>query len=102
MLERLVERFGEALDVWRAGQAFDRIRVAWLDYALGRGERIAIQNGAGKREGVFEGIDAAGRLLMRSEHGLETVEAADIWLSSHLEAPPPGALSGAHRPEGRA
>jgi BirA family transcriptional regulator, biotin operon repressor / biotin---[acetyl-CoA-carboxylase] ligase len=101
LLERLVERFGEALDVWRAGQAFDRTRAAWLDYALGLGERIAIQDGAGKREGVFEGIDVAGRLLMRSEHGIETIEAADMWLSPRLDAPPPAVLSASHRPEGR-
>jgi BirA family transcriptional regulator, biotin operon repressor / biotin---[acetyl-CoA-carboxylase] ligase len=93
LLERLVERFGEALDAWRFGQAFDRIRAAWLDYALGLGERIAIQNGAGRREGVFEGIDAAGRLLMRSERGLERIEAADLWLSPRLGALPPSVFS---------
>jgi BirA family transcriptional regulator, biotin operon repressor / biotin---[acetyl-CoA-carboxylase] ligase len=102
LFERLVEQFGEALDVWRGGQAFDRVRAAWLDCALGLGERIAIQNGAGKREGVFEGIDAAGRLLMRSERGLESVEAADLWLSPRLDAPPPAVLSASHPSEGRA
>jgi BirA family biotin operon repressor/biotin-[acetyl-CoA-carboxylase] ligase len=88
LLERLIERFQEALDVWRASDAFDRIRAAWLEHAVGRGERIAIQNGARKREGVFEGIDVVGRLLLRSEHGLETVEAADMSFSA-----PPRALS---------
>jgi BirA family biotin operon repressor/biotin-[acetyl-CoA-carboxylase] ligase len=81
VLEHLVGRFDEALDVWRAGQAFDHIRTAWLDCALGLGERIAIHNGAGKREGVFESIDADGRLLMSSEHGLERIEAADLSFS---------------------
>jgi BirA family transcriptional regulator, biotin operon repressor / biotin---[acetyl-CoA-carboxylase] ligase len=102
LLECLVERFEEAFDTWRAGKAFDRIRAAWLDCALGISERIAIQNGAGKREGVFEGIDAAGRLLMRSEHGLETVEAADMSLSSRFEVPPPEASPATHWPEGPA
>ena len=88
LFERLVERFGEALDAWRAGEAFDRIRAAWLDCAVGLGERIAIQSGTGQREGVFEGIDAAGRLLMRSERGLDTVEAADLWLLPRAVAPP--------------
>ncbi|MGB7973819.1 MAG: biotin--[acetyl-CoA-carboxylase] ligase [Roseiarcus sp.] len=77
---RLIERFDDTLDEWRAGQAFDRIRAAWLDHAVGLGERIAIQNGAGRREGVFEGIDATGRLLMHSEHGLDAIEAGDTWL----------------------
>ena len=102
LFERLVERFDDALDDWRAGQAFDRIRAAWLDYAVGLGERIAIQNGGGQREGVFEGIDAAGRLLMRSEHGLDAVEAADVWLLPRSGVLPRVVPSASHPPEGRA
>jgi BirA family biotin operon repressor/biotin-[acetyl-CoA-carboxylase] ligase len=98
LFERLLERFGETLGAWRAGQGFDRIRAAWLDCALGLGQRVAIKNGAGEREGVFEGIDAAGRLLMRGGRGLESLEAADLTLS-----PLPDAPSTASRPlEGRA
>lgn len=100
VFDRLVQRFGEALDIWRAGEAFDRIRALWLDYALGLGERIAIKNGADQREGMFEGIDATGRLLMRSEDGLETIEAADLWLMPGSGARPRPALSASHRPEG--
>ena len=93
LLGLLVERFDEALRSWRAGQAFDRIRAAWLDWALGLGEPIAIHNGAGRREGVFEGIDTAGRLLMRSERGIESIEAADLTLLPRLDAPSQAALS---------
>ena len=104
LFERLAERFDEALDLWRAGQAFDRIRAAWLDCAAGLGARVAIEGGARRREGVFEGIDAHGRLLMRSERGLETIEAADLRLSPRAGAsgPPPAALSASSAPEGRA
>ena len=102
LFERLVERFDESLAAWRAGQAFDRVRAAWLDRALGLGERIAIQNGAGKREGVFEGIDAAGRLIMRSARGLESIEAADLTLSARSDLPPPAVSSASHPPQGRA
>jgi BirA family biotin operon repressor/biotin-[acetyl-CoA-carboxylase] ligase len=102
LFERLVQRFGEALDAWRAGQAFDGIRAAWLDCALGLGERIAIQNGAGQREGVFDGIDAAGRLLIRSEHRVDTIEAADLWLLPRSGALPRAVLLASHRPKGRA
>ena len=100
LLGLLVDRFDEALDAWRAGQGFDRIRAAWLDCALGLGEPIAIKNGAGLREGVFEGIDMSGRLLMRSEGGIESIEAADLTLSPRLGAPAQAALS--PPPEGRA
>jgi BirA family transcriptional regulator, biotin operon repressor / biotin---[acetyl-CoA-carboxylase] ligase len=93
LLGLLVERFDEALDAWRAGQAFNRIRAAWLDCALGLGEPIAIRNGAGMREGVFEGIDAAGRLLMRSERGIESIEAADVTLLPRSDVPSQAVLS---------
>jgi BirA family biotin operon repressor/biotin-[acetyl-CoA-carboxylase] ligase len=102
LFERLAERFDEALEIWRGGQAFDRIRAAWLDCALCLGERVAIESAAGRREGVFEGIDAGGRLLMRSERGLESVEAADLRLSPRSDARPPAASSTSHAAEGRA
>jgi BirA family transcriptional regulator, biotin operon repressor / biotin---[acetyl-CoA-carboxylase] ligase len=98
---RLVPRFAEALDIWRAGEAFDRIRATWLDLALGLGERITIKNGTDQREGMFEGIDATGRLLIRSERGVETIEAADLWLMPGSGSPPREVLSASHRPEGR-
>ncbi len=99
---RLVERFDEALAAWREGQAFDRIRSAWLDRAHGVGQRVAIEGGAGRREGVFEGIDAGGRLLMRSARGLESIEAADLSPAPRSEAQPLAALSTSLAPEGRA
>jgi BirA family transcriptional regulator, biotin operon repressor / biotin---[acetyl-CoA-carboxylase] ligase len=102
LFERLIERFDDALDEWRAGQGFDRIRAAWLDYAVGLGERIAIQNGGSQREGVFEGIDAAGRLLMHSEQGLDAVEAADVWILPRSGVLPRVVPPAAHPPEGRA
>ena len=102
LFERLIQRFDDALNEWRAGRAFDRIRAGWLDYAVGLGERIAIQNGAGQREGVFEGIDSAGRLLMHSEHGLDAVEAADVWILPRSGVLPRVVPPAAHPPEGRA
>jgi BirA family transcriptional regulator, biotin operon repressor / biotin---[acetyl-CoA-carboxylase] ligase len=102
LFEHLAQRFDEALEAWRGGQAFDRIRAAWLDCALGLGEPVAIETGAGRREGVFDGIDAGGRLLMRSERGLESIEAADLSLAPRSEPPPPPGLPASRPPEGRA
>jgi hypothetical protein len=39
---------------------------------------------------------------MRSEHGLDTIEAADLWLLPRSGAPPRAVLSASHLPEGRA
>jgi BirA family biotin operon repressor/biotin-[acetyl-CoA-carboxylase] ligase len=102
LFERLAERFDEALGVWRGGQGFERIRADWLDCAVGLGQPVAIESGAGRREGVFEGIDAGGRLLMRSERGLESVEAADLSLAPRPDAPSAARLSASRAPEGRA
>ena len=88
LFQRLVERFDETLDEWRAGEAFASIRAAWLDCALGLGGRIEIESRGGKREGVFDGIDADGRLLLRTHCGLETVEAADLRILPAFDAPP--------------
>jgi BirA family transcriptional regulator, biotin operon repressor / biotin---[acetyl-CoA-carboxylase] ligase len=88
LFQRLVERFNETLEEWRAGEAFASIRAAWLDCALGLGGRIEIESRGGKREGVFDGIDADGRLLLRTRRGLETVEAADLRILPAFDAPP--------------
>ncbi len=102
MFERLAERFEEALGAWSEGRAFDRIRAAWLDRALGVGRRVAIETSAGRREGLFEGIDAGGRLIMRSERGRESIEAADLNLAPPSDGERPNAWSPSHPPEGRA
>jgi len=101
LFDRLADRFDEALDAWRGGETFDLIRTAWIGDAVGLGQRIAIESGAGRREGVFEGIDAGGRLLMRSERGLESIEAADLSLAPRSTAEPSAAVSASHAPEGR-
>jgi BirA family transcriptional regulator, biotin operon repressor / biotin---[acetyl-CoA-carboxylase] ligase len=102
LFERLLQRFDEALGAWRHGEGFADIRAAWLDSALGLGGRIAVENGGAKREGLFEGIDASGRLLMRSERGLESIEAADLWILPGMEPRPQAASWASHPLEGRA
>lgn len=76
----LAARFAETLAEWEGGGNFAVIRAAWLAHAGPVGERIRIQSATGRREGVFEGLDVDGRLLFRGDHGVETVEAADLWL----------------------
>jgi BirA family transcriptional regulator, biotin operon repressor / biotin---[acetyl-CoA-carboxylase] ligase len=102
LFERLAIRFDETLDAWRAGEAFEGIRAAWLDCALGVGERIEIESGDAKREGVLEGVDAHGRLMLRGDCGLEIVEAADLRIlpasSDEPPAAPPGSRVGGGGP----
>lgn len=90
LLERLTFRFNEALALWRRGAGFSAIREAWLAGAAGLGRPIRISDSHGTREGVFEGLDAGGRLTLRTATGMETVEAADLTLLSPA-GPQPGA-----------
>jgi BirA family transcriptional regulator, biotin operon repressor / biotin---[acetyl-CoA-carboxylase] ligase len=76
----LARRFVEALEEWRRGEGFAAIRAAWLAAASGLGEPIRISDPSGVREGVFEALDARGRLLLRRAERLEIVEAGDLTL----------------------
>ena len=84
----LARRFEESLGRWGQGRDFAAVRLAWLERAASLGERVALDGPQGRREGVFEGLDAAGRLLLRGVHGLEVVETADLALN-----PPAGAAA---------
>jgi BirA family transcriptional regulator, biotin operon repressor / biotin---[acetyl-CoA-carboxylase] ligase len=80
LFDRLVERFVETLAAWRGGEGFADIRSAWLAVAAGLGAPIRIAGAEGLREGVFETLDAQGRLLMRRQGRVEIVEAGDLSL----------------------
>jgi len=81
----LAPRFDEALQLWSAGANFARVRARWLERAAGLGEPIRIAGVSGTREGSFETIDASGRLVLRTGHGLESVESGDLTFLSARE-----------------
>jgi BirA family biotin operon repressor/biotin-[acetyl-CoA-carboxylase] ligase len=90
LLARLAIRFHEALGLWARGAGFPDIRALWLAVAAGIGAPIRVADPRGAREGVFDGLDAGGRLMLRTPHGVETIEAADLYLASPNERDAPG------------
>jgi BirA family biotin operon repressor/biotin-[acetyl-CoA-carboxylase] ligase len=88
LFARLAERFDEALAIWSRGAGFPRIRQDWLAAAAGIGGPIRISTLRGDREGVFQGLDAQGRLLLRAGDAIETVESADLTLIAPPTATP--------------
>ncbi len=90
LFSRLAIRFHEALGLWARGAGFAEIRALWLAVAAGIGEPIRINDPRGAREGVFEGLDAGGRLMLRTPLGLETIEAADLYFASSTGRNAPG------------
>jgi BirA family biotin operon repressor/biotin-[acetyl-CoA-carboxylase] ligase len=80
LFRRLAARFEEAIGLWSRGAGFAEIRARWLSSAAGLGGPIRVVSSRGSREGLFEGLDASGRLLMRTAGAIETIEAADLFL----------------------
>ncbi|GAC1328794.1 MAG: biotin--[acetyl-CoA-carboxylase] ligase [Beijerinckiaceae bacterium] len=83
VLPRLSDAMAEMLQVWAAGKGFATIRQQWLAGALGLGEAIRVTLGSGSVSGIFETIDARGRLLLRDGAERRTIEAADVFLPRH-------------------
>jgi BirA family transcriptional regulator, biotin operon repressor / biotin---[acetyl-CoA-carboxylase] ligase len=77
-LERLAVRFDERLAVFAGGAGFADIRSQWLACAAGLGQPLRATTANGAREGLFEGIDARGRLLLQTRNAIEAIESADI------------------------
>jgi BirA family biotin operon repressor/biotin-[acetyl-CoA-carboxylase] ligase len=102
LLGRIIARFDEALNLWAGGEGFAEVRAMWLDHAAGLGTVVRIDGPRGRREGVFEGLDADGRLLFRGEGGTEAIEAADLWISPELDDAAPAAPPGSPVREGPA
>ena len=102
LFERLAARFDEALAVWARGEGYPAIRAAWLERAGGIGARVRIDDARGRREGTFAGLDVDGRMLFRGAGGVETIEAADLWISPETDAAPREAASGSFAREGSA
>jgi BirA family biotin operon repressor/biotin-[acetyl-CoA-carboxylase] ligase len=84
-VERLAVRFDEALALFARGKGFAKVRARWLEGAAGLGGPMRATSPAGVREGLFAGLDARGRLLLRVQDAIETIESADIALLT--EAP---------------
>jgi BirA family transcriptional regulator, biotin operon repressor / biotin---[acetyl-CoA-carboxylase] ligase len=65
---------------WDRGQNFAAIRDAWLARASGLRETLRVTVADRMIEGRFEGLDAAGRLLLRRPDGtVEAVTAGEVF-----------------------
>lgn len=90
LFERLARQFDEALALWARGSGFPAIREAWLASAAGLGGPIRVAGPRGASEGLFEGINSGGRLLLRTGEAVQTIELADLTLiDAHLRGREP-------------
>jgi BirA family biotin operon repressor/biotin-[acetyl-CoA-carboxylase] ligase len=79
LLARLAAAMNVRLAQWAAGADFSVIRKDWLDRAASLGESIMVRLPERQLTGIFEGIDADGRLLIATPDNIETIAAGDVF-----------------------
>jgi BirA family transcriptional regulator, biotin operon repressor / biotin---[acetyl-CoA-carboxylase] ligase len=77
---RLAAAMSRRLAQWDRGADFAAIRAAWIERAQGLGRPVRVRLAEREVTGVVEGIDPAGRLLLRLDNGaLEAIAAGEVF-----------------------
>jgi BirA family biotin operon repressor/biotin-[acetyl-CoA-carboxylase] ligase len=79
LLLALATAMQRRLAQWQSGEGFASIRGDWLARAAGLGDDISVRLPERELRGRFEGLDEAGRLLVRQPDGLATVTAGEVF-----------------------
>lgn len=79
LLRALALAMQTRLAQWDRGQGFAAIRSAWLRRAAGLGQDIHVRLPEREFSGIFDGLDEAGRLLVRGEDGITAVTAGEVF-----------------------
>ncbi|WP_019906848.1 biotin--[acetyl-CoA-carboxylase] ligase [Methylobacterium sp. 77] len=87
LFDHLSDEMVVAARRWSRGRGFSSIRELWLDNAAGIGAPVSVRIGGEIVQGIFETIDEAGRLVVRSDDGTRrTVTAGEVHLGSAATA----------------
>ena len=82
MLEAFLGAFAPRLTAWRQ-EGFAAVRGDWLHHAKGLGEAIVVRLEQQTLEGIFEGLDLEGGLLLRQADGaVRRILAGDVFFPS--------------------
>jgi len=79
LLRALARAMQTRLAQWDRGEGFVAIRTAWLKRAAGLGDTIRVRLPEREFSGQFEGLDEAGRLLVRGADGVTAVTAGEVF-----------------------
>ena len=74
----LAARFAHWYDVWMS-EGFQTVRAAWLARAGGVGKSIRARLPDAVHEGVFEGVDASGALLLNQQGRVRAIAAGEVF-----------------------
>jgi BirA family transcriptional regulator, biotin operon repressor / biotin---[acetyl-CoA-carboxylase] ligase len=82
LFPHLASTMAATLDAWNHGKGFPQIRAEWLRLARGVGEKITVNLSARPLEGIFEDIDATGRLVLRLQNSeIRHISAGDVFFA---------------------
>ena len=82
MLAILSRAFYKYYDMWNDGQGFKDVCQGWLSHAYKLGETISLRVGTQCHEGIFEGINDAGAVLLRCQSSgrLRSIMSGDVMM----------------------
>ena len=87
LFHALSDAWVEFRGIWDNGRGFAEIRKRWLERAAGLGEKVAINTGAAAVEGIFDTIDEAGCLIVRTAEGKRVpIAAGEVYFGSAASA----------------
>src|SRR5258708_5012959 len=79
----LSDAWGEFRGIWDLGRGFAEIRRLWLERAAGLGQMVSIQSSGSTVLGIFDTIDEAGCLIIRTSEGKRVpISAGDVYFGS--------------------
>jgi BirA family transcriptional regulator, biotin operon repressor / biotin---[acetyl-CoA-carboxylase] ligase len=83
----LSDAWAQFRGTWDNGRGFSEIRRLWLERAAGLGQKVAIQTSGSAVEGIFDTIDEAGCLIVRTLDGKRVpISAGDVHFGSVASA----------------
>ncbi len=87
LFAELSDAWVEYRSIWDNGRGFDVIRKLWLQRAAGLGEKIAVHTGGTPLEGIFDTLDEAGCLVVRTSEGRRVpIAAGDVYFGQAASA----------------
>lgn len=87
VFEALSDAWVEVFSLWDDGRGVSAVLDLWRGSAAGIGAPVAVQQDGVVRRGIFETIDAAGRLIIRDEDGSRfPITAGDVHFGATASA----------------
>jgi BirA family transcriptional regulator, biotin operon repressor / biotin---[acetyl-CoA-carboxylase] ligase len=82
LFPHLAATMATTLGAWNHGRGLPQIRAEWLRLARGVGDKITVNLPSGPLEGIFEDIDATGRLVLRLQNSeIRHISAGDVFFA---------------------